>query len=109
MDVLNNVYIRTVQRFGKMDRYGRVTLETAYDRFRGRLDRSTSMVRNLDGSFTQVAGTLMLPKRYELKTKDIITLDNVDEDQYTVFSIRENIDITGTVLYRTYYLEENTE
>ena len=106
---LNNVRIQKIQRYGAMDRYGRYTLKTIYSRIRGRLDKSTTQIKNLDGSFFVVDATLMLSKRYELQPKDIIVFDTVNKEEYQVFKIVEHADIAGTLLFRTFYLTKKAE
>jgi len=100
-----NARISMVKRGDSFDRYGVAQLETVFSGVPVRLDRSTSTSRSADGDVVDISATLYLETSYELKPRDVITVDNPSQDQYIVFDVSEALDILGKVLFRTYSLQ----
>ena len=104
-----NATISVARRAGKFDRYGVSQLETVFFEVTGRLEKDTSMARNSKGDTVDISGKLYLDPSVELKPRDIITINNDDQDQYTIFGVKENLDILGNVVNRTYTLQQKTK
>lgn len=104
-----NVRILKAERPGSYDRYGRSRLEVVTADFRGHLTRSTRYERGAGGDVVEIDAQLMLPRRIRLQPKDVITLDNDEEERFEVFDVAENQDHMGQVWHRTYALTKLRE
>jgi len=104
-----NAQISVARRGDGFDRYGQSQLETVFFNVMGRLEKGTDLTRSSNGDTVDISGTLYLDPSFELKPRDIITINNDDQDQYTIFDVKENIDILGKVVNRTYTLQQKTK
>ena len=95
-----------VKRGDSFDRYGVSNFETVFSDVPARLERSTSMGRSVDGDVVDISGTLFLEPSVHLQVRDVITVNNPEQDQYLILSVSENVDILGNVIFRTYDLQQ---
>ena len=111
LDFLNgkNAHISMVTRGGSIDRYGVSAMETVFSQVPVRIEKSTGFKRGVGGDTIDISGTLYLGPSVELKPKDIITVDNASQDQYTIFDVSEHLDIQGIIVYRSYSLQLKTK
>lgn len=104
-----NVRILKAERPGSYDRYGQSRLELLTANFRGHLTRAPRYERGPGGDVIEVDADLMLPKSVRLQPKDVVTLDNDDEERFEVFGVAESMDHMGQVWHRSYSLTKLRE
>ena len=103
-----NVKIEKVERAGRLDRYGVAQREVVATEIRGRLERATRRVRNVQGDTTTIDGSILIPPSVLLETDDRLVLEN--GEQWVVFNVDESLDaVQGRVLFRTYGLTKQRE
>ena len=95
MEIPKNVAVLKVERAGALDRYGQPLVETTYARKWARLERRHRMVRGLNGDTVDIDAEIWTDDM-ELRSRDLITLDNKDNDAYTVFDDEEPVEVDGT-------------
>ena len=95
-----------VKRGGSFNRYGVSQLETVFSNVPARIEKTTSMGRSVDGDVVEISGQLFLEPSVSLQPRDVITIDNPAQDQYTILDVSENVDILGNVIFRTYDLQQ---
>lgn len=99
-----NAAVLKVERPGSYDRYGRSRLSLVEGPTRGWIEKTPRQARTTAGDVVSVDAALVLPKRIDLRPKDVVMIDNDDEDRYEVFDADETLDVLGQVLFRTYGL-----
>ena len=111
LDFINakNVRISMVKRGDSFDRYGVPQLNTVFSGVGARLEKNTVATRTVEGDVVDIDGTLYLEPSVSLSPKDIITVENADQDQYIVYDVSEEMDILGTVVFRTYRLQQKSK
>ena len=111
LDFINakNVQISMVKRGDSFDRYGVPQLSTVFSGVGARLEKSTIATRSVEGDVIDIDGTLYLEPSISLSPKDVITVDNPEQDQYIVYDVSEEMDILGTVAFRTYRLRQKSK
>ncbi len=99
-----NVSILKVERSAALNRYAEPQRNTVYKNLRGNMETTSRMGRSSDGETATIDGVLLLEELYELKSADLLTIDNRDQDQFMVFGSSDVHDLTGNLAYRTYDL-----
>lgn len=99
VEIPKNVAVLKVERAGRIDRYGQPLNETVYARIWARLERKHRMVRGLNGDTVDIDAELWADDM-QLRARDLLTLDNADNDEYTVFDVSEETDVDGNQLFQ---------
>lgn len=98
-----NTTILTVERAGRIDRYGKSQMDTVRTSIGVNFKKSTRFVRSTDGAQVQIDGQMI--SNEELETKDILTIDNKNLDKYEIFSMSETLNpVTGDSEFFNYNL-----
>ena len=93
-----NARILRVERPAAMDRYGAPKYEVVAAEFGACLQLRRRHERTGAADFVQTDGTLHVGPAADLKAGDRVTVDNADEDRYTVFACDPVYDGAGGVL-----------
>ena len=104
-----NASISMVKRGDGFDRYGVANLETVFSGIPARLERSTTTTRSADGDVVDIDATLYLEPSVDLSPRDVVTVDNPEQDQYIVYDVSEWLDILGKVIFRSYRLQQKSK
>ena len=104
MFVMPNVFIKSIERSGAMDRYGIPVNEPIYTQFAGFIDRSSELVIGPNGETQRIDGIMILDQQFILRVGDLVSIDKPRPEQYTIYDIREYIDDVGNVEYYSYRL-----
>jgi len=99
-----NTTLSSVVRKTEVDKYGRPTSSAVYSDIRCWLESSFVRQRDNTGDRGTVPSTLSIDGYYDLHIGDLLTVDNANEDKYSVTNSREQYDITGSILSREYDL-----
>lgn len=99
MEIPKNVAVLSVERAGAIDRRGQPIMETAYARVWARLRRVHKMFRAANGDTIDIDGFLYTDDM-NLRARDLITLDNADQDRYVVFDVTEDHDVDATQYFQ---------
>lgn len=104
MFVMPNVFIKSIERSGAMDRYGIPVNEPIYTQFAGFIDRSSELVIGPNGETQRIDGIMILDQQFILRVGDLVAIDKPRPEQDTIYDIREYIDDVGNVEYYSYRL-----
>ncbi len=91
----NNARVLTLSRVQGVDRYSQPTrgVVPGMTDFRIHLDRSTSLVRGLNGDTSTVDGTAIVASRFDVQKGDLLEL--TDGTKWEVFSEGEALDVVN--------------
>jgi hypothetical protein len=104
-----NATIRLVRRAGNIDRYGQPVRNTVYSEVHCCLEESSALILDDNGETQRIDALVTLEPDIELRTEDLLVMEEPTIEEYRVFDARSDIDANGVVESRTARLVKVTQ